>query len=293
MTTEPEITVIMPVYNVEEYISKSIESVLAQTYSDFELIVVNDGSTDASRDIIEGFMLSDDRIKLIDKLNGGLSSARNAGLDAMSGKYVTFIDSDDYIDSDYLQTLHELIVRDKVDIAVCDYKCVYGDVPDFSSKKTGKTLIYPAKKHVRDMFGPRMVGAYAWGKLFKAEQFSGIRFPEGRLYEDIFTIPYVMYPAAQIAYICTSLYYYRKRKGSILSTYNPQRKDEIYAIGAIVDFAVSKGDRLLAWYARINEIRSYIEIRHRFKKKEFDFSSVRNDFKGRIKTDVLKILFPF
>ena len=290
MSDIPEISVIMPVYNVEMYIEKAITSVLNQTFRDFEFLIVDDGSKDSSRSLIAKYE-GDDRIRVITKANGGLSSARNAGLEQARGRYVTFLDSDDYLNEKYLEKLHDQVVDGKVDIAICNYRNVYSDEPG-DDVRTYRVSHYSAKKHVRDMFGPRMIGAYAWGKLFRRESFDSIRFPEGRLYEDIFTIPYVMYPCSSVSYDAEPLYYYRQREGSILSTYKESRKDEVYAISAIVDYAIGNKDRLLCWYARINEVRSYLEIRHRFKKHGYDFMPVKNDFKGRICRDLIRILIP-
>ena len=284
------ISVIMPVYNVEQYIDKAIESVLNQTYRNFEFIIVNDGSTDSSKAHIEKY-LYDERIVFIDKVNGGLSSARNAGLDVFKGSYITFIDSDDYLDECYLEGLYTTLLEKSVDISVCNLMKVYGDTPE-SKKDEYETLVYPARKHVIAMFTPRCIGAYAWGKLYKAEHFSNLRFPEGRCFEDIFTIPFVMYPCENVAYIEEPLYYYRQREGSILSSYKEARKDEVYALRANVDYAKEHHDGVYCMYARLNEVRSYLEIRHRFKKYGYDFKPVKADFKGRILIDFFKMILP-
>ena len=290
MESTPEITIIMPVYNVEKYIERSISSVLDQTFRNFEFIIVNDGSTDNSGKLIDKYKI-DDRVIIINKENGGPSAARNVALDIMRGKYVTFIDSDDFIDSRYLETLVNLIKEYDVGISICNMQKVHGDVPE-EDIENGKVILRSSKKHVRDMFGPRMSGAYAWGKMYRRECFEKIRFPEGRLYEDIFLIPYVVYPVGTIAYTTAKLYCYRQRQGSILAVFNEDRRDEIYSLRTMVDYAAEHKDRLLCWYARINEVRSYIEIKHRCKKYGVDFESVRNDFKGRLGKDLFKIFIP-
>ncbi len=286
------VSIIMPVYNVEKYVGKAIQSILNQTWNNFELIIVNDGSTDNSYQICHEFANSDNRIHLISKQNGGLSSARNAGLEVMNGTYVTFIDSDDFWHVLYLEQLIKIKEYHDADIAVCSYQKIALD-EDATEKFDNQSICYSGKQYVRNMFGPKVIGAYAWGKLFDSIHFKNIRFPIGRLYEDIFTVPYVAYPQTKIVYTRTTLYYYRQREGSILAKYTPTRADELHALHKIVQYAEKQDDNLLLWYVRINEVRSWFEIKHRFKKFNFDFTQIGKEYKNIIRKDSIRILLPF
>ena len=121
-----KISIIVPVYNVESYLSNCIDSILNQTFKDFELILVNDGSTDKSLEICKHYKNMDDRIFIIDKKNGGLSSARNAGLDIIKGEYIGFVDSDDYIHPQMYELLYKQIIENEADISMCEFKKVFG-----------------------------------------------------------------------------------------------------------------------------------------------------------------------
>lgn len=286
-----KISVIMPVYNVEKYVREAIESVLNQSYKEFELIIVNDGSKDNSGIICEEYSY-DKRVKYIKKENGGLSSARNAGLAVASGEYITFIDSDDLFDIDYLSTLVRIKEENNADLAVVSYYC-FSDGDSLKPMMSKRVKKYSGKKYVHAMFGPQMIGAYAWGKLFSRDCFETRKFPEGKLYEDILTTPYIIYPMNNVVYSFSQLYMYRQREGSILNKFIPNRADELLAISKIVDLGIVNKDRTLTWFARINEVRSYLENKHRFKKFNYDFSNIEKSFSKRVKIDCIKILLPW
>lgn len=186
----PEISVIVPVYNVENYLSRCIDSILAQTFSDFELILVDDGSTDLSGKICDEYEKKDSRIKVIHKENGGVSSARNCGLEKTKGKCLCFVDSDDWISSDYLKYLYFLIDKYNADIVSANYMLVYDEKSKFSLQSkikvinnTSKILQYymqQDKIHKKNDFP-------VWIKLYKKELFNDVKFPIGKIYEDNIT----------------------------------------------------------------------------------------------------------
>ena len=292
MTDRPLISILMAVYNVSRYLPKCLDSIMVKTLDDFELVVVNDGSTDDSRNILSRYERVS-RVRVIDQDNAGVSAARNRGLDEARGEYVTFIDPDDYVSPDYLKVLYEAIRDEHVPVSVVAHQVVYGDEPEKNEgKKMTGIAVKSARRHVLDMVGPRMFGTYVWAKMFKRTMFDGFRFPLGEIYEDTSVVPYVIYDAGNVAYVESPHYFYRQRPDSFLAVYNENRKYEVYALGRLVDFAVSRKDRRLCWYARINEVRSYLEIRHRFKKHGYDFSPIQEDFKGRIGRDLIRILIP-
>lgn len=215
------ITIIIPVYNVEDYISACIQSVISQSYHDFELIIVNDGSTDSSGEICNQFAEKDTRIKVFHKNNEGVSSARNLGLRKAHGEYITFIDSDDYIGPDYLSNLYGSITFSDADIVIGGYVQVWGDyneafcfkdvtLPNFEFSQ----LFTLHNLHKR---------CSPWGKLFKAKVIreNNLWFDERiHLGEDcIFVLTYLSY-IKSATLISASEYYYLQREGSLTKKLN-------------------------------------------------------------------------
>lgn len=207
------ISVIVPVYKVEEYLARCIESIIKQTYENFEMILVDDGSPDNCGKICDKYAAKDERIKVIHQRNSGLSAARNAGINIMRGKYVTFIDSDDFVHETYLEVMYRLIK--KYGIGVCQVSFEQGKA-DIFPKLEGKTEI----KCFRDseLFGNRNVKITAWAKLYEASLISTVKFPVGKINEDeFFTYKPVAY-ARGIIVSSERLYYYYNRSGSIMNT---------------------------------------------------------------------------
>ena len=152
-----KVSVIVPVYNTEKYLRKCLDSLVNQDFSDYEIVIVNDGSTDSSESIINEYVSKYDFIKSFAKANGGLSSARNYGIDKASGNYLAFVDSDDYVESNYLKELYESITKDKSDIAVCEFSYVYSDGKvirsysnlDYTDDSLKKYLLTPPMAPIR------------------------------------------------------------------------------------------------------------------------------------------------
>lgn len=218
------ITVIVPVYKVEPYIRRCIESITSQTYANLEIILVDDGSPDSCGLICDEYAQKDCRVTVIHKQNGGLSDARNAGLKHMRGKYVAFVDSDDYVSPEYIGRLYAALTENDADIAVCAEAFV-GENPDGST--------FPMKRPLRDVDGTvnmtaedalscmlrqDIFDASAWAKLYRSALFSDVRFPVGYAYEDIGTTHRLMLKSRRVTYIGEHLYYYLQREGSILHT---------------------------------------------------------------------------
>ena len=181
-----KISIIVPVYNAEKYLRKCIESILNQTFKDFELILVDDGSTDSSGKICDEYALKDSRIKVIHKENGGLSSARNAGLDVAKGEYIGFVDSDDWIEMDMYGELYRLIKENNTDISVCGIN----NIKDIKYKNENlKEKIQIIKKEgeefKKNRYGEYYLGVSVWNKLYRKEVIEDIRFLKDRIYEDL------------------------------------------------------------------------------------------------------------
>ena len=223
---DDKITVIVPVYNVENYLRKCLDSIITQTYKNIEIIVVNDGSTDASGQICQEYAQKDNRIIYIEKENGGLSDARNVGLDKMTGSYVTFIDSDDWIELDYVEILYRKIIEYQADIAVGNYYSynedeetyyfhIYGD--SYYEKIYDNISIFENLYESQEMKSFALISA--WGKLYKAKLFDYLRFEKGKLGEDGYFNQKMYLSVNKVVYLNKGLYAYRQRSGSITKTW--------------------------------------------------------------------------
>ena len=226
MLVDDKITVIVPVYNVENYLRKCLDSIIAQTYKNIEIIVVNDGSTDASGQICQEYTQIDNRIVYIEKENGGLSEARNVGLDKMTGSYVTFIDSDDWVELDYVEILYKKIIEYQADISVGNYYSynedektyyfhIYGD--SYYEKVYDNISIFENLYESQEMKSFALISAC--GKLYKAKLFDYLRFDKGKLGEDGYLNQKMYLYVNKVVYLNQGLYAYRQRSGSITKTW--------------------------------------------------------------------------
>lgn len=243
--TEELISVVVPIYKVEKFLPTCIESIIRQSYRNLELILVDDGSPDSCPSICEKYKQVDSRIKVIHKKNGGLSDARNAGLKIAEGKWITFIDSDDYVGIDFLKELYRVAVVNETDISICDYSKVLNN---HGLEKRGTLELELSNiECLESMYHPKIHGMefVAWGKLYKTTLFKkkNIEYPVGKIYEDIFTTYKLIYSASKIAYSNYIGYFYRIRKDSIMtSDFNLKRLDVLDARAGACDFFLGKGE---------------------------------------------------
>ena len=221
-----KITVIVPVYNVEHYLNKCLDSLINQTYKNLEIIVINDGSTDNSGIICQEYAQKDSRIIYIEKENGGLSDARNAGLDRMTSSYVTFVDSDDWIEQDYVEVLYNKLTEYQADVSVGNYYSYNEDEGmyyfhinggSYCEKVFDNVSIFENLYESQEMKSFALISA--WGKLYKASLFDYIRFDKGKLGEDGYMNQKLYLLVQKVIYINQGLYAYRQRSGSITKTW--------------------------------------------------------------------------
>ena len=216
-----KITVIVPVYNVENYLNKCLDSLINQTYKNLEIIVINDGSIDNSGIICQEYAQKDNRIVYIEKENGGQSEARNMGLDRMTGSYVTFVDSDDWIELDYVEILYKKITEYQADIAVGNYYSfneaegmyyfhIFGD--SCYEKVYDNVSIFENLYESQEMKSFALISV--WGKLYKADLLKHLRFDIGKLGEDGYLNQKIYLLAEKTIYLNKGLYAYRQREGS-------------------------------------------------------------------------------
>lgn len=223
---EELITIVVPVYKVEKYIDKCINSILKQTYKNLEIILVDDGSPDTCGEICDNYAKQDARIKVIHKENGGLSDARNAGIDIAKGKYISFIDSDDYIDSEYIELLYKTIIKDETDMAISAHKVIY-DNGTILEKATGEESILSSKEVLKRILYDDGIDLSAWAKLYKMELFKDVRYPKGRLFEDAATTYKLINRCTNVSIISKSTYNYVIRGNSITNLNFSEKKMDL------------------------------------------------------------------
>ena len=224
------ISVIVPVYNVSKYLNQCVDSILNQSYQKLEVILVDDGSTDSSGVICNQYAKKDQRITVLHKKNGGLSDARNAGLEVAKGEYIGFVDSDDFIHPDMYKILVKILEENQADIAIANWLDFFdgregeihdkrtGNIVCFENIETLEFLIYGEDRY--------QISFSVWDRLYRREVIGNIFFPKGKCYEDIVWSAKVFYGTKKTAYIDRSLYFYRRRNDSIVGT------DSMYGLSA-------------------------------------------------------------
>lgn len=218
----PRLSAIVAVYNVQEYITKCADSLVNQSVQHMEIIFVNDGSTDNSLSILREYEKKYSFVRVVDKENGGLSSARNAGLKEAQGEYICFIDGDDFIKLDMFEKLLSRAEETKADMVICKYIIYEEDTKHeepiaFNFERKGCVDNITALRYYLEERG---ISGFAWNKLYKKSLFTSydISYPMGRLYEDIYVTAALLYHASSIAFLDEGLYYYVQRGGSITKT---------------------------------------------------------------------------
>lgn len=212
-----KISIIMPAYKVEDTIARCIQSIINQTYSNLEIILVEDGSPDRCPEICDEYMRNDARIKVIHQKNGGLSKARNVGLSNATGDWILFVDSDDYIDYELCEKVHDCAVKNKADIVMFGFtKFKDGEQIKCSVVESVSRLLN--KDEAMGLLSDPNIGNFSWNKFYKRSLFNDIKYPEGRVYEDLATTYKVIDRASQICLLETKLYYYYQSDNSITHT---------------------------------------------------------------------------
>lgn len=265
---KPLVSIIVPVYNVEGYLRRCVDSILAQKFQDYELILVNDGSTDGGGKLCDEYTLQHSNIRVLHKPNEGLSSARNAGLEVANGDYIAFVDSDDYIHPEMIGTLHELACNHSSDIVMCNYLKtsekqmshkvgdMAKDVSHYTNLKALNELLYVDEDH---QFGKRngLHWILAWNKLYKRHLFDDLRYKDGVFFEDVHIIHRLLYKCSNITYLPQPLYYYYQRPESIVnSAFTMNKIDKVYALEDRAIFLRSVGEAQL--YRRA--LKTYLEV---------------------------------
>lgn len=238
----PLISVIVPVYNVKDYLEKCLQSVCGQTYRNLEIILIDDGSSDGSGELCDFFAQRDGRIKVIHQANAGQSAARNRGLAIAQGEYLGFVDSDDWIEPDMYEFLYRLLRENRADISVCSH---YRDKGGKSVAKyaSGELFSFTRDEAIRALAIDKHIRNYMVDKLFRRHLFAGITFPENRVFEDLAICYRVFYGAGKVVLQDTPKYHYMIREGSTMqSRYNPRKEHDLFqGVYEQVTFVLEKG----------------------------------------------------
>ena len=216
----PELSIIVPIYKVEKYLEECIQSILGQTFTDFELILVDDGSPDACPQMCDAAAKKDSRVRVIHQKNGGLSAARNTGIEAARGNWLGFVDSDDFVAPDMYEKLYHAAVNAGADCAMCSVQLIHEDGSRMDTLQhwkvyggdTGEDIL---KTITWQNNAPYLV---AWNKLYRREVFRTLRYPVGRINEDVFVFAELFDTIKMVACVEQPLYFYRQRTGSIMQS---------------------------------------------------------------------------
>ncbi len=282
------VSLVLPVYNIEEYLPTCMDSVLSQTYYNLQIILVDDGSTDGSPKLCDYYAQKDSRVLVYHKTNGGLSDARNFGISKATGEFISFIDPDDFIDLDYVKYLVTLIDDYKTDLSICQHRVIFpnGEIKDLGFEGSE---VMPSEIAIKRMLYHDVVDTSAWGKLYKRELFEGIEFPFGMNYEDICTTYKLFDRSRSIACGNNSKYSYIIRSSSIVNGVFSIKKLDLIKTTDMMAIEVSykypdliKGVVRRQVYARISTYNQML--------KTSSYKKEKNEIVGYIRSNGRKVL---
>lgn len=247
----PQISVIVPVYKVEDCLEFCVDSILKQTFADFELILVDDGSPDSCGAMCDEYAKKDSRVHVIHRENGGLSAARNSGIDIATGEYITFIDSDDAVAPVYLEKLLWVAESNQADVSCCKKQNFESEDDIAPDDDACECKVMTGREACLSIYKFRgVMEVTAWAKLYKRERFENHRFPVGKLNEDQAVTPLVLLESSKVAAMNNRYYYYRIRSESIMhKPFSMKRFDNVEAIDGCIQYFKSQQDIELAEYA--------------------------------------------
>lgn len=219
-----KISIIVPVYKVEQYLERCVNSLTNQTYKNIEIILVDDGSPDQCPQMCDGYAGEDSRIKVIHKKNGGLSDARNAGLDAATGEYIAFVDSDDWVEPDFIEQLYVNAKKEDADISIIGCTLVWDDGRRKPVSNDKGYYVFDNEKAIREMLAQRKFGCMVCQKMYRKQIFDTVRFPVGKLYEDVAVSMPTFLKARKVVFSGNHGYNYYQRNDSIVNSKFDERK---------------------------------------------------------------------
>ncbi|MGG0464509.1 glycosyltransferase family 2 protein [Priestia aryabhattai] len=243
---QPKVSIVVAAYNVEKYISRCINSLLNQTLEEIEILVINDGSKDNTVSVVDTIQKSDSRVKLITQSNGGLSAARNTGIDNAKGEFIAFLDGDDYVESNMYEMLYNQMVKEEADLSICNFYKVWENEKFEEQKRTEnclKTSLIEKSYITNFLTKHDEAFVVAWNKLFRLSIITRnkLKFENRAFFEDVGFIPRYLYFSRHITHVNEPLHFYIQRAGSITKSYNPIiEKSSENTINIVRDFFQDK-----------------------------------------------------
>lgn len=256
-------SIVVPVFNVALFLPHCLESLAEQSYRDVEIIVVDDGSTDASGQICDRYARQDPRVRVVHQPNAGLAAARNVGMATASGEYVLFVDSDDWAGADLVAHLRDVMDHTNADVVVGDFVSTANEKERPRPAPSGNAMLLTPDDAIRTLMGPQHVlWTVAWGKLFRRSLLTGLEFPQGRLHEDEFFTYRALARAERVAHTTAASYFYRQRAGSIMASPLDLRRgrDAIDAYRERADFLRQRGPADLVSEASAQVFRRQLQL---------------------------------
>ena len=236
MPVEPLISVIVPVYQTEAYLCNCIDSILCQTHHTIEVILVEDGSRDHCAEICDRYAKTDPRIRVIHQRNRGVSAARNVGLAEARGDYIAFVDSDDWVEPDYLSYLLDLMIKHRVCLSACNHFVFARGTDHAKYPVQDKAIILSTRQSMENLLYHHPPDASPWGKLYQNALFQGLRYPEGMIFEDTYLIAELIAEAGELVYGATPKYHYRFQQHSLSKGALPEKNwDYLLAVEHLTD----------------------------------------------------------
>ncbi len=285
------IDIIIPVYNVSLYLRKCVDSVLCQTYKDINIIIVDDGSTDGSSLICEEYAQYKN-VTIIHQQNGGLSAARNTGLRYSKGDFVMFVDSDDWIEPNAVEKLLDALRRYSGDVVCCRFYFEFKNKTKNTSSQTGEIRCYNKEEALKEVLAKRSIGYAAWGKLYKRTLFDSVKFPVGKIHEDIPVTPKIFLLSNVVITIDLALFHYRQQEGSLSRGVYKKTHYDLFRFSVdnhyLVDLFPSLKDAYYAsFYTACKDLLTLFVSKEQREEFAPDYALYYNE----IKNNALKILF--
>lgn len=285
---EFKISIVVPVYKVENYIDRCIESLLNQSYKNLEIILVDDGSPDKCGDICEEYALKDKRIKVIHKENGGLSDARNYGIQYITGEYTLFLDSDDYIEKDCIESLLKIAKENKSDIVQSGFYYDYRNYLLYDNRyynEEDNIINLDNFSAMEELIINERIKNFAWGKLFKTELIRNIPFKKGVLFEDVFWTHQVIKKIEKYTITHIPKWYYVQREDSIVAKYSSRNLDILEGLYERREFLKQYYPELVAKLNKLIFTTSMLHYNILLKLKNSNFEECKRVIENNIKRD--------
>lgn len=275
----PLISIVIPIYNVEKYIKKCVDSVLNQTYRNLEIILVDDGSPDSCPLICDEYACLDNRVKVIHKENGGLSDARNAGIKIATGEAISFVDSDDWIESDMFEKMYMRLCRDNSDIVSCGIKWVYDNGATVNNVTVSENCVLEKEDAMKELLIDGKLKQISCGKLYRTELVKKIPFEKGKYHEDVFWSYQIIGLAEKVSVMTESFYNYFQRSNSIMGeSYSEKRLDALDAMKLRCEYIQKYFPQLYnqALYVYIGNCMYHIQIAMKSKADRAIVQNIKN-----------------